>query len=53
MTFTSNLTFQSPFSLPSFQNRYGVSGGVESWGARARMKAYDNAGDFSGRGSRR
>ena len=46
VTFTSNLTFQSPFRLPDFQNRYGVSGGVESWGARAAMKAYDNAGDF-------
>lgn len=46
VTFTSNLTFQSPFSLPAFQNRYGVSGGVESWGARTRMEAYDNAGDF-------
>ena len=46
VTFTSNLTFQSPFRLPDFQNRYGVSGVVESWGARAAMKAYDNAGDF-------
>lgn len=46
VTFTSNLTFQSPFRLPDFQNRYGVSGVVESWGARAVMKAYDNAGDF-------
>lgn len=46
VTFTLNLTFQSPFRLPDFQNRYGVSGGVESWGTRAVMKAYDNAGDF-------
>lgn len=46
VTFTSNLTFQSPFRLPDFQNRYGVSGVVESWGTRAVMKAYDNAGDF-------
>ena len=30
VTFTSNLTLQSPFSLPAFQNRYGVSDGVES-----------------------
>ena len=45
VTFTSNLTLQS-LSLPAFQNRYGVSDGVESWGARARMKTYDNAGDF-------
>lgn len=46
VTFTSNLTFQRPFRLPQFQNRYGVSGGVESWGARAALKAHDNAGDF-------
>lgn len=46
VTFTSNLTFQSPFGLPAFQNRYGVSDGVESWGARTQMKAYDNAGGF-------
>lgn len=31
--FTSSLTFQKPFCLPQFQNRYGVSDGVESWGA--------------------
>lgn len=46
VTFSSNLTFQSPFSLPRFQNRYGVSGGVESWGARGGVEAYDNAGEF-------
>ena len=46
VTFTSNLTFQRPFCLPEFQNRYGVSGGVESWGARGGVTAYDNAGEF-------
>ena len=46
VTFTSNLTFQSPFRLPDFQNRYGVSGGVESWGARGGVTAYDNVGEF-------
>ena len=46
VTFTSNLTFQRPFCLPEFQDRYGVSGGVESWGARGGVTAYDNAGEF-------
>lgn len=46
VTFSSNLTFQTPFSLPKFQDRYGVSGGVESWGARGGVKPYDNAGEF-------
>lgn len=44
--FSTNLTFQTPFSLPEFQDRYGASGGVESWGARGGVKAYDNAGEF-------
>lgn len=46
VTFSTNLTFQTPFSLPEFQNRYGVSGGVESWGARGGVKERDYAGDF-------
>ncbi len=46
VVFTSNLTFQTPFQLPEFQNRYGVSDGVESWGVRTGMSHYDNAGDF-------
>lgn len=46
VTFTSNLTFQRPFCLPEFQNRYGVSGGVESWGARGGVTSYDNVGEF-------
>ena len=46
VTFSSNLTFQRPFCLPEFQNRYGVSGGVESWGARGGVTAYDNVGEF-------
>lgn len=44
--FSSNVTFQTPFLLPAFQNRYGVSEGVESWGPRGEWKDYDNAGDF-------
>ena len=46
VTFTSNLTFQRPFCLPEFQNRYGVSGGVESWGARGGVTSYDNVREF-------
>lgn len=46
VTFTSNLTFQRPFCLPEFQDRYGVSGGVESWGARGGVTSYDNVGEF-------
>lgn len=50
VTFSTNLTFQSPFRLPDFQNRYGVSDGIESWGRRAELTAYDHAGDFFRRG---
>lgn len=46
VVFSSNLTFQKPFRLPDFQNRYGVSDGVESWGVRSDLPHYDNAGDF-------
>lgn len=46
VVFTSNLTFQKPFSLPRFQNRYGVSDGVESWGAHLGACPSDVAGDF-------
>lgn len=46
ITFSTNLTFDKAFCLPEFQNSYGVSNGVESWGEKTAMKAYDNAGDF-------
>lgn len=46
VVFTSNLTFQKPFSLPRFHDRYGVSDGVESWGARMGGGGFNNAEGF-------
>lgn len=46
VVFSSGLTFQKPFCLPEFQNRYGVSDGVESWGAPHDGESYDPAGGF-------
>lgn len=46
ITFSTNLTFDKAFCLPEFQNTYGESNGVESWGEKQEMPAYDNAGDF-------
>jgi len=46
ITFTSNLTFDRAFSLPEFQNSYGVNDKIYSWGEKANLPAYDNVGDF-------
>lgn len=46
ITFTSNLTFDQAFALPEFQNSYGVSEGIYSWGEKASLPAYNNVGDF-------
>ena len=46
ITFSTNLTFDKAFCLPEFQNSYGVSDGVESWGEKKEIPVYDNAGDF-------
>lgn len=46
ISFSTGLTFEKAASLPDFQNTYGVSDGIESWGAPANMPEYDNAGDF-------
>jgi len=46
ITFSTNLTFDKAFSLPEFQDRYGVSNGVESWGEKSDLTAYDHVGDF-------
>ncbi|WP_304963780.1 SusC/RagA family TonB-linked outer membrane protein, partial [uncultured Parabacteroides sp.] len=46
ITFSTNLTFDKSFCLPEFQNTYGESDGVESWGKKQEMPTYDNAGDF-------
>ncbi|MDF9830983.1 SusC/RagA family TonB-linked outer membrane protein [Parabacteroides sp. PF5-6] len=46
ITFTSNLTFDQAFALPEFQNSYGTSDGIYSWGEKANLPAYDHASDF-------
>ncbi|RHJ85365.1 SusC/RagA family TonB-linked outer membrane protein [Parabacteroides sp. AM08-6] len=46
ITFSTNLTFDKAYCLPKFQNRYGESNQVESWGDKQEMPVYDNAGDF-------
>lgn len=46
INFSTSLQFEKPMSLPRFQNRYGVSDKIESWGEKSEMPAYDNAGDF-------
>lgn len=46
VTFTTSLTLDKAFCLPAFQDKYGVSDEIESWGASEEMPAYDNAGDF-------
>lgn len=46
ISFSTSLTFDKAFCLPEFQNTYGISDEVESWGEKAVLPAYDNAGDF-------
>lgn len=46
ITYTSNLTFDRAVCLPEFQNSYGVSDGIYSWGEKADLPAYDNVKDF-------
>lgn len=46
ISFSTSLVFDKAFCLPEFQNTYGESNGVESWGEKQAMPAYDNAGDF-------
>lgn len=46
ITFSTNLTFDKPFCLPQFQNSYGTNDGINSWGEKKDMPAYDNTGDF-------
>lgn len=45
VTFSSNLTVDHAVSLPEFQNEYGRKDNL-SWGDKANLPAYDNAGDF-------
>ena len=52
ITFSSNLTFDSAFSLPKFQNHYGEDGNTGlSWGERADIGSYDHAGDWFSTGT--
>lgn len=46
ITFTTSLTLDKALCLPKFQNSYGMSDGIESWGERESLPEYDNAGDF-------
>ena len=46
ISFSTSLMFDNAFSLPEMQNRYGVSDGIDSWGERANLPAYDNLKDF-------
>jgi len=46
ITFTTGLTFDKAFCLPKFQNTYGVSDKVNSWGDKSDLKNYDNAKNF-------
>ncbi len=46
ITFSTNLTFDKSFCLPEFQNTYGESDGVESWGKKQEIPSFVNAGDF-------
>lgn len=47
ISFSSNLTFDNATNLPEFQNDYGMDKiSKNSWGDKASLPAYDNAGDF-------
>ncbi len=46
ITFSTHLTFDQVMNLPQFQNTYGVSDGVNSWGEKIDMPAYDNVSGF-------
>lgn len=46
VSFSSNITFESPFSLPQFQNSYGSADRITSWGEKSAITSYDNLGDF-------
>lgn len=46
ISFSSHLMFDQAIDLPEFQNSYGVSDIIESWGEKAALTEYDNAGDF-------
>ena len=47
ISFSTSLTIDKAFSLPEMQNRYGVSDGVDSWGAQEALPEQDHLNDFS------
>lgn len=46
ISFSTSLMFDKAFCLPEFQNEYGLSDGVESWGAKSDIPVYDNVNEF-------
>lgn len=46
ISFSTSLTIDKAFSLPEMQNRYGVSDGVDSWGAQEALPEQDHLNDF-------
>lgn len=46
VVFSTNLTFDKAFCLPSFQNTYGESDGIESWGEKSNLPEYDHLSGF-------
>lgn len=46
VSLSTGLLFDRAICLPRFQNSYGVSNGVESWGQKGQLPEYDNASDF-------
>lgn len=46
ISFASNLLFDRAVCLPEFQNRYGVSDVIDSWGEPLSNPARNHAGDF-------
>lgn len=46
VSFSTSLMFDNAASLPQMQNRYGVSDGIDSWGDREKLPAYDNLKSF-------
>jgi len=45
-TFSSNVTFDQPISLPKFQNSYGMDSNKTSWGEKGDLKDYKNTDNF-------
>nr|WP_129735553.1 TonB-dependent receptor [Parabacteroides goldsteinii] len=46
ISFSTSLMFDKAFCLPEFQNEYGPSDGVESWGEKSDLPVYDNVNEF-------